>query len=90
VPMTTLTKVMLLKRDPTDPSLVKQVSEREALNMLMEKEFYNPHQLVRDERKLALRKGFFSALLSKVECYVANTSEAPATVQVKIFKTLIG
>jgi hypothetical protein len=90
VPMTTLTKVMLLKRDPTDPSLVKQVSEREALNMLMEKEFYNPHQLVRDERKLALRKGFFSALLSKVECYVANTSEAPATVQEKIFKTLIG
>jgi hypothetical protein len=90
VPMTTLKKVVLLKRDPADPSLLRQISDREALGMLMEKEFYNPHQLVRDERKLALRKGFFSDLLSKVECYVANTTESPATVQEKIFKALTG
>jgi hypothetical protein len=88
VPMTTLNKVMLLKRDPADPSLVRQVSDREALGMLMEKEFFNPHQLVRDERKLALRKGFFSELLSKVDCFVANTAEVPGAVQAKIFETL--
>lgn len=88
VPMTTLAKVVLLKRDASDPSLVREVSAREAMGMLMEKDFYNPHQLVRDERKLALRRAFFTDLLSKVECYVANTAEAPSAVQQAIFSAL--
>ncbi len=90
IPMTTLRKVVLLKRDGSDPSLVKEVSDREALVMLTEKEFYNPHQLVRDERKIALRRDFFGELLSKVDCYVANTAAAPGVVQAKIFDTLSG
>jgi hypothetical protein len=44
VPMTTLKKVVLLKRDRADPTLLRQVADRGALGMLLEKEFYNPHQ----------------------------------------------
>jgi hypothetical protein len=88
VPMTTLKKVVLLKRDNSDPTLLKQVSGKEALGMLLEKEFYNPHQMVKDSRKNGLRKSFFSALLSKVDCYVANTTADPVSVQAKIFEAL--
>ncbi len=88
VPMTTLKKVVLLKRDPSDPVLLRQLSDRVALNILLEKEFYNPHQLVKDARKQELRRNFFSELLSKADCFIANTTSDPATVQAKIFEAV--
>lgn len=90
VPMTTLRKIVLLKRDKSDPVLMRQVSDREALGMLLEKEFYNPHQMVKGPRKLEIRTKFFADLLSKVDCYVANTTADPAMVQEKIFEAVSG
>lgn len=86
--MTTLKKVVLLKRDPSDPSIIKEITGEEALNILVSNDFYNPHLLVKDKRKLALRTSFFSDLLGKTRVYLANTSEAPATVQESIFKAV--
>jgi len=86
VPLTKMKKIFLLKRDSQDPSIVRDVSADEALEILVSNNFYNPHQLVRDERKFALRREFFKRMLSMVDVYIANTSEPPATVQDHIFK----
>jgi hypothetical protein len=86
VPLTKMKKVFLLKRDRNDPTVVREASVDEAVETLVANNFYNPHQLVRDDRKVALRRDFFRRLLSMVEIYVANTSEPPATVQDEIFR----
>lgn len=86
VPLTKMKKIFLLKRDSNDPNIVREVSAEEALETLVANNFYNPHQLVRDARKLSLRRDFFRRLLNMVEIYIANTSEPPATVQDEIFR----
>lgn len=88
VPMTTMKKVVLLKRDPSDPSIIREITRDEALKILVNNDFYNPHLLVKDKRKLALRTSFFLDLLGKTRVYLANTSEAPAIVQEHIFKAV--
>ncbi|MDH5811707.1 MAG: hypothetical protein QXO54_01745 [Candidatus Methanomethylicaceae archaeon] len=86
VPLTKMKKIFLLKRDSKDPTIVREASAEEAIQILVANNFYNPHQLVRDNRKIALRTDFFRRLLSMVEVYIANTSEPPATVQEEIFR----
>ena len=88
VPLTTMKKVVLLKRDPSDKSIVREITKEEALDLLVRNDFYNPHQLVRDERKLALRTEFFRNLLGKTRAYVANTSQPPMVVQDNIYRAV--
>ena len=45
---------------------------------MVEQDFCNPHQLVRDERKFNLRRNFFLELFSRVDVHVLNTIEKPA------------
>ena len=59
IPMTTMKKIVLLKRDPEDKAIVTPLSTDEALEYLLAHDFCNPHQLVRDDRKIELRKDFF-------------------------------
>ncbi|MCX8182700.1 MAG: hypothetical protein N3D12_06230 [Candidatus Methanomethyliaceae archaeon] len=89
VPLTKMKKIFLLKRDNKDPTIVRETGAEEALEILVANNFYNPHQLVRDDRKIALRRDFFRRLLSMVEIYVANTSEPPSMVQDEIFRKAI-
>jgi len=88
VPLTTLKKVVLLKRDPSDSSIIRAISSDEALDILLKNSFYNPHQLVTDGRKLELRRSFFRSLLAKTETFIANTSEQAQVVQESIFKAV--
>lgn len=73
----TLKSVVLLERTPKNPPF-KEVDAKEALQFMLEKDFCNPHQLVRNERKFSLRKSFFQELFSKVDVYILNTIEKPA------------
>ncbi|MBM5804465.1 MAG: hypothetical protein FJZ49_00100 [Candidatus Verstraetearchaeota archaeon] len=88
VPLTTMKRVVLLKRDPSDRSIVREITKDEALDLLVSNDFYNPHQLVRGERKLALRTEFFRNLLGKTRAYVANTSQPPTVVQDNIYRAV--
>ena len=88
VPLTTMKKVFLLKRDPSDPKIVSEITKEEALDLLVRNDFYNPHQLMRDDRKLALRTEFFRNLLEKSRVYVANTSQPPMIVQDSIYRAV--
>ena len=88
VPITTMKKVILMKRDPSDTAIIRELSKDEALGMLIGDYFFNPHQLVNDERKHKLRKTFFSKLLDMTTNYVANTAQDPVKVQGQIYRAV--
>jgi len=63
LPMTTLKKAILLKRDTEDNLVFNKLSSEEALRYIESVDFCNPHMLVKDERKTNLRKQFFKKTL---------------------------
>jgi hypothetical protein len=81
---TTMKKVILLERDPKDPTVVAKLAPDKALQYLVDHDFCNPHQLIRDERKLELRKEFFAQYLKKVSSYLVNTVKPPLETHKKI------
>src|SRR4030065_1206768 len=74
LPMTTLKKAILLKRDPEDPTMVRKLLPEEATRYVETVDFCNPHMLVKDERKMELRKQFFKEFFVPFEIYVVNTT----------------
>lgn len=74
LPMTTLKKAILLKRDPQDKTIVSRLSLDEATSYIESVDFCNPHMLVKDERKMNLRRQFFKEFFTPLETYVVNTS----------------
>jgi hypothetical protein len=86
IPMTTMQKIILLKRDPNDKKIVTDLTEKEALEYLLVNNFCNPHQLVTDKRKIELRKNFFHQYLKQTSAYIVNTTSPPQETQQKIRK----
>ena len=72
----TLKTVVLLERNVSNPPF-RQLDPDEALKFMLENDFCNPHQLIRDERKLNLRSDFFYELFQRVDVYLLNTVETP-------------
>lgn len=72
----TLKTVILLERNTSNPPF-HELDVEEALNFMVENDFCNPHQMVRDERKLNIRKNFFQELFQAVNVYLLNTVETP-------------
>ncbi len=72
----TLQTVILLERDTKHPPFVK-LNVEDAMKFMIEKDFCNPHQLVRTNRKFKLRKEFFRELFSYLDVYLLNTIETP-------------
>ena len=81
--------MILLKRDAGDTSIIRPLESGEALDYLVRNDFYNPHQMVRDERKMKIRSAFFRSLLNNAEIYIANTSRPPEEVQAQIYRAAI-
>jgi hypothetical protein len=88
IPLTTINKIILLKRDPTDKNVVKKLTVEEALNYLLAHNFCNPHQLVKDERKMELRTNFFRRLFAQSDIYLVNTTGTPQSTQEEIRRLL--
>jgi hypothetical protein len=78
---TTMRYVIFLKRDPNDREIVRELSFDEALDYIVKNDYCNPHQLIRDERKMKLRKQFYSEYLSKCEVYLVNTINKAESTQ---------
>ncbi|MGZ7067719.1 MAG: hypothetical protein ACXVHT_05430 [Methanobacterium sp.] len=70
----TLKSVILLERNNENPAF-RKLNCYEALDYMLKADFCNPHQLIRDERKLKLRLNFFRELFSKTDVYILNTIE---------------
>ncbi len=87
-PQTTLSKIILLKRDPEDSTIVKKMTANEAINYMVKHDFCNPHQLVRSQRKHELRKWYFMELFKRCETFLVNTVEEPVKVHEKIVENI--
>ena len=84
IPMTTMKKIILLKRDPQDKNIVTALNAEGALQYLLAHDFCNPHQLVKDQRKTELRKNFFKNYFAQTEVYLVNTTGTPQQTQTEI------
>ncbi|MGZ7160976.1 MAG: hypothetical protein ACXVHR_10925, partial [Methanobacterium sp.] len=72
----TLKNIVLLERNKENPPF-KKLDSNEALDYMLKTDFCNPHQLIRDNRKLNLRKNFFKEFFTKQNVYILNTIETP-------------
>jgi len=88
IPMTTMKSVIMLKRDFQDPKIVTPMNTDEALEYLLANDFCNPHQLVRNERKMELRKNFFRKLFEQTSVHLVNTIGTPQETQKEIRRVL--
>ena len=84
IPLATMRKIILLKREPQDPAIVTHLSTNEAVQYMLAHDFCNPHQLVRDSRKLELRKEFFRRYFERTDVYLVNTTGTPQQTQKEI------
>ncbi len=88
IPLVTMKKIVLLKREPEDKNIVTHLNGENALKYVVAHDFCNPHQLVRDERKLRLRTDFFRRYFEKTNVYLVNTTGTPQETQAEIRKLL--
>ena len=89
LPLTTLDTLIILKRDQEDKETIKKLEVAEALEVLEDNDYFNPHFLVRNEIKRNLRSNFFEALLSRTKVYQINTTGTPEDGQ-NIIKNIAG
>ena len=85
---TSMKYIILMKRDRDDPAIVRQMDTEEALEYLAANDFCNPHQLIVDERRSAMRKEFFRRYLSECTVLMVNTTCPPEVTQERIRKAL--
>ena len=81
LPLTTLQTVIILKRDPSQSEMVRQMEPSLALGVLEENEYFNPHLLVKNDFKRRLRTQFFRQLLASTRVYEVNTRGTPEESQ---------
>jgi hypothetical protein len=89
IPKASMRTIILLKRDSADPDLTRRMDVDEALAYLESHDFCNPHQLIRDERSMSLRREFFREYLSQCAVYMVNTTSPAKETQDRI-RSLIG
>lgn len=87
---TSMHTIILLKRDQSDPERYRTITPAEALKYLEENDFCNPHQLIRDERRMELRRKFFFRYLSLCNVFLVNTTSAAEDTQELIRKIING
>jgi len=89
LPLTTLRKVIILERDPSDREVIRELTAAKALQILESHNYFNPHLLVNTPFKQKLRKGFFGSLLERASAYQVNTTDEPELNQMRI-RTIAG
>jgi hypothetical protein len=83
-------RIVVLKRDSSDTTIVRKLGVGEAMKYLSENGFCNQHQLVSDGRKQKLRYEFFRRMLERVEVYMVNTDRPVAEVHPEVKKLAEG
>ncbi len=85
---TAMRTVFLLKRDYDQPAGVTQMDPEDALAYLKEHDYCNPHQLLRDERRMGLREQFFRRYLTGCQVFMVNTTGTAEETQASIREIL--
>lgn len=84
LPLTTMENVILLKRDLSQKETVRELDGAEALRILEENSYYNPHLLVHSDFKRRIRSRFFGKLLDSAAVFEINTIGTPVESQKEI------
>lgn len=90
VESTSMRTIVLLKRDRSDDRIVRAMDAEEALEYLKANDFCNPHQLVRDERRMAWRESMFRRYLGSCRVFMVNTTCPAVETQERIRSILTG
>jgi hypothetical protein len=83
-PLTTIKTVIILKRDPLDPEVERDLSPDAGREMFVKNNYFNPHLLVHNSRKTSLRNRFIADLLDRTKLWVVNTTGTPVETQERI------
>ncbi|MFA6363469.1 aldolase [Methanoregula sp.] len=81
LPLSTLNTIIILKRDAADPQILTPLENDEALRLFTENGYFNPHLLVKNPRKDALRNRYIVELIERTDCYLLNTTGTPKETQ---------
>lgn len=81
LPLTTLRIIIVLKRDPEDRNTVQTLNPEVALKLFEEHHYFNPHLLVNNSYKTAIRTRYLTDLLNRTTVYLVNTTGTPAETQ---------
>ncbi len=81
LPLTTLQDVIILKRDPEQKEIVRELDRGQALTILETNGYYNPHLLVKNDFKRRLRSRFFGELFTRARVHEVNTKGTPEESQ---------
>ena len=76
--------MILLKRDASQKETVRELDGAEALRILEENSYYNPHLLVHSDFKRRIRGRFFEKLLGSATVFEINTIGTPEESQREI------
>jgi hypothetical protein len=87
LPMTTLRIIIVLKRDPSDPTTVQSLNPDIALQVFSDNNYFNPHLLVNNPFKKEIRTKYLRDLLARTTVYMVNTTGTPAETQ-KLIRSL--
>jgi hypothetical protein len=87
IPMTTLRHIILLRRDPNEKVAVT-LEPNEAWEYMKRNDLCNPHQMIRNERKMRIREKFFRKFFGNSETHLINTTGTPDETQ-KIIRDIV-
>jgi hypothetical protein len=87
IPMTTIRHVIMLRRDPKEP-IVKTLGPNEAWEYIKEYDLCNPHQMIRNDRKIRMREKFFKRFFGDSCVNLINTTGTPDETQ-KIIRNIV-
>ena len=88
IAMVTMKKIILLKRDSKDKNVVTKLSTADAVQYLLAHELMWIAEIVRDNRKIELRKEFFRRHFEQTDVHLVNTTGTPQATQTEIVAIL--
>ncbi|WAC04851.1 MAG: aldolase [Methanoregula sp.] len=80
-PLTTVKTVVVLKRDPSDPEVLRSLDPGAGRELFAANSYFNPHLLVKNSRKTSIRDRFIADLLSRTKLWEVNTTGTPPGTQ---------
>jgi len=87
IPMTTIQHVIMLRRDPKE-KIVETLEPNDAWDYLKANDLCNPHQMIRNERKMRMREDFFKKFFGNSSVSLINTTGTPDETQ-KIIRDIV-
>jgi len=87
IPMTTIRHVIMLRRDPKE-RIVETLDPSDAWEYIKSNDLCNPHQMIRNDRKMRMRERFFRRFFGNSNVNLINTTGTPDETQ-KIIRDIV-